>query len=171
MIAKKIVLTVSLLSFFVTNASGNEAYLGDQSYIPWPKTVLQFKMTSKTIKASDWCSDDLGKKRTIGVTINLAKDIEGGVIDISDVESLTFKPKGLFTKGSNVSASLSSDGKRLYFDGNIEEDGGVTTYEGQYLQVNDEDEVVGYVDWVWVGSTGPYDKCSGTELVTGDINI
>ncbi|GAA6167886.1 hypothetical protein [Sessilibacter corallicola] len=167
---------ILLMCFFLLLASGSladEYGLKNQNFIPWPKTVLQFKMHSKTIKAEGWwCADDVGQKRTIGVTINLAKDTESGVLDIDDVVSLTFKPKGLWTKGSNVGASLSSDGLRLIFDGIIEEDGGETIYEQQYLQVNDEDEVVGRVNWTWVGSGPNRDyRCTGTDLIAGNLNL
>lgn len=160
---------VLFLSLMCSQAVGQEDEATDGvEFIPWPTGKLQFDMQLETVKASSWCVEDIGTKSTLYVTVQIRENsLDGEIHDSSDTK-MKIKTNRFSFVSNELDAKLSDDKLNIIYSGEVDDSGGTVSYKNQTLQLTNNLDIVGKMDWYWQGQSG---SCTGEDTLTGRLNF
>lgn len=162
-----IILATTLLFMLSQSIFSQEANKDGSEFIAWPHGKLQLELTVKTISASSWCLDDIGKISSMFITATIEENSIEGNINSANEFPLKIKPSRLSFKSDVISANLSEDGKVIIFSGDLRDGSGRESYKNQELRLTKNLDIQGEINWNW---EDPQGKCTGVDVITGVLN-
>lgn len=145
-----------------------QAQAKEEQFIPWPQGKLQFDLDTNTVKASSWCSDDIGDHSKLYVKLEILFDSVEGEFTDSKVIEFSTKTSRFSVRRTEFTARLSEDRTELFFSGSYDDGEGYTRIDEQYLTINQNQQVHGEINWEWQDEEY---KCMGVDVVSGRLNF